>query len=156
MADDSSLASPWSTLSGDVYRTLVERVNDGIAVVQDERFVFANPSIVAMSGRTARDIAGLHISEVFHPEDLPGVTSRYQARMCGEPVENRYEIRIRRPDGEVRWVGISVAATTWNGRPASLGVVTDITVRKELEARQLDLDQLHCNTAGPSLRTRGD
>jgi len=135
MADDSSLASSWSAVSGHVYRTLVECVNDGIAVVQDERFVFANPSIVAMSGQTARDLAGLHISEVFHPGDLPDVTARYQARMRGEPVENRYEIRIRRPDGEVRWVGISVAATTWNGRPASLGVATDITERKELEER---------------------
>ena len=135
MADDPTPAASWSTASEQVYRTLVERANDGIAVVQDARFVFANPSIVAMSGRTAASLIGLHISEMFHPEDLPEVTARYEARMRGEPVENRYEVRIRRPDGVTRWAGISVVATTWQGRPASLGVVTDITARKELEAR---------------------
>ena len=118
-----------------VYRTLVEHANDGIAVVQDGRFVFANPSVLALSGRRADEIIGLHIADVFHPEDLPTAAARYEARMRGEPVENRYEVRIRRPDGEVRWVGISVVAISWEQRPASLGVVTDITARKDLEAR---------------------
>ncbi len=124
-----------TTTSEDVHRTLIEHANDGIAVVQDARFVFANPSIVAMSGRTAEEFVGLHIAEVFHPEDLPAAVARYEARIRGEPAENRYEIRIRRPDGETRWVGISVVATLWDGRPASLGVVADITARKLLEAR---------------------
>ena len=135
MAGDRSTGTPVTTTSGQVHRTLIEHANDGIAVVQDGHFVFANPSVVAMSGRTAGEFAGLHIAEVFHPEDLPAAIMRYEARVRGEPAENRYEIRIRRPDGETRWVGISVVATVWSGRPASLGVVTDITARKLLEAR---------------------
>lgn len=135
MAGDRSTGTPVTTTSEDVHRTLIEHANDGIAVVQDARFVFANPSIVAMSGRTAEEFVGLHIAEVFHPEDLPAAVARYEARIRGEPAENRYEIRIRRPDGETRWVGISVVATLWDGRPASLGVVADITARKLLEAR---------------------
>lgn len=135
MAGDHLSSTPVTTASEQVYRTLVEHANDGIAVVQDERFVFGNPSVVAMSGRTEQEFVGLHISQVFHPEDLPAAVARYQARMRGAPVENRYEIRIRRPDGETRWVGISVVASNWNGRPASLGMVTDITARKQLEKR---------------------
>ncbi|HET7203137.1 MAG TPA: PAS domain S-box protein [Steroidobacteraceae bacterium] len=110
-----------------VYRTLVEHVNDGIAVVQDARFVFANPSVAALGGRRAEDLVGLHIADVFHPADLPSALARYEARIRGEAVEDRYDIRICRPDGEIRWVGISVVATQWQGRPASLLVVTDIT-----------------------------
>lgn len=135
MTGERSTTAPVVTASEHVYRTLVEHANDGIAVVQDACFVFGNPSVVAMSGRTADEFVGLHISEVFHPEDLPAAIARFEARMRGEPVENRYEIRIRRPDGETRWVGISVVASLWSGRPASLGMVTDITARKDLEAR---------------------
>jgi PAS domain S-box-containing protein len=135
MSADHAFAPGVRGDSADVYRTLVEHANDGIAVVQDGRFVFANPSIVSLSGRRPEDVIGLHIAAVFHPEDLPKATARYEARMRGEPVENRYEVRIRRPDGEVRWVGISVVAISWEQRPASLGVVTDITTRKHLEER---------------------
>ena len=126
---------PATAVPGPDYRSLVEHANDGIAVVQDERFVYGNPSVVTMSGRRPEEFIGLHIAHVFHPEDLPAAISRYEARSRGDPVENRYEIRIRRPDGATRWVGISVVASQWNGRPASLGMVTDITARKELEAR---------------------
>jgi PAS domain S-box-containing protein len=118
-----------------LYRTLVEHANDGIAVVQDARFVYANPSIAALAGRRSDEMIGLHIAEVFHPGDLPTVLARHEARVRGEPVESRYEIRIRRPNGELRWGGFSVVAMLWNGRPASLGVVTDITARKDLEDR---------------------
>jgi PAS domain S-box-containing protein len=127
--------------TGHVYRTLVEHANDGIAVVQDARFVFANPSVAALGGLRPEELIGRHIAEVFHPDDLPSALARHEGRVRGEPVENRYEIRIRRPDGETRWVGFSVVAMQWQGRPASLGIVTDITARKDLEAR------LHCALA---------
>jgi PAS domain S-box-containing protein len=135
MSADHRFGSGTTVDSAQIHRTLVEHANDGIAVVQDGRFVFANPSIVALSGRRPEEVIGLHIADVFHPEDLPKAAARYEARMRGEPVENRYEVRIRRPDGEVRWVGISVVAISWAHRPASLGVVTDITTRKHLEER---------------------
>jgi len=54
IADDYWPATSCSTLSGHVHRPLLECFNDGIAVVQDERFDFPKPSIVAMSGWTAR------------------------------------------------------------------------------------------------------
>ena len=138
MAGERSTFAPAAAASGEAYRMLVEHANDGIAVVQDACFVFGNPSVVAMSGRPAEEFVGLHISQVFHPEDLAAAMARFEARMRGEAVENRYEIRIRRPDGETRWVGISVVASEWNGRPASLGMVTDITARKDLESRLED------------------
>ena len=138
MAGERSTLAPAAAASGEAYRMLVEHANDGIAVVQDACFVFGNPSVVAMSGRPAEEFVGLHISQVFHPEDLAAAMARFEARMRGEAVENRYEIRIRRPDGETRWVGISVVASEWNGRPASLGMVTDITARKDLESRLED------------------
>jgi PAS domain S-box-containing protein len=115
------------------YRTLVEHANEGIAVMQDARFVFANPAIGTLSGRPTEEIVGLAIDDVFHPEDAPQAAARHAARARGEPVESRFDIRVVRPDGEVRWVCINVVAIDWNGRPASLGLVTDVTERRHAE-----------------------
>jgi len=122
-----------ASASDHLYRTLIEHANEGIAVMQDARFVFANPAIGSLSGRPTAEVVGLAITDVFHPEDAPQAAARHAARARGEPVEAKFETRILRPDGEVRWVSISVVAIDWDGRPASLGLVADITDRRRAE-----------------------
>ena len=125
-----------------MYRTLVEHANEGIVVVQDARFVFANPSIATLIGRPLHEFIGLRIEDVFHRDDAPQASARHAARVRGEPVESRYEIRVVRPDGEARWVGVSVVAIEWQGRPASLGFVSDVTERRRArEALRLSEEQ---------------
>jgi PAS domain S-box-containing protein len=125
-----------------MYRTLVEHANEGIVVVQDARFVFANPSIATLIGRPLHEFIGLRIEDVFHREDAPQASARHAARVRGETVESRYEIRVVRPDGEARWVGVSVVAIEWQGRPASLGFVSDVTERRRArEALRLSEEQ---------------
>lgn len=116
-------------------RTFVEHATDGIAVLQGARFVFASRGVVALGGRRAEELIGMHVVDVFDREELPSVLARCEDCIPGEPVESRYEIRIRRPDGETRWARISVVAMLWDGRPASLCLVIDVTARKDLEAR---------------------
>ena len=115
------------------YRMLVEYANEGIAVMQDGRFVFANTAIATLAGRPAAQVVGLGIRDVFHPEDAPSAAARHEARARGEPVEDQFEIRVVRPDGQTRWVCINVVAIDWNGRPASLGLVSDVTERRRAE-----------------------
>ena len=92
MAGERSTFAPAAAASGEAYRMLVEHANDGIAVVQDARFVFGNPSVVAMSGRSADEFVGLHISQVFHPEDLPAAIARFvagaESNCDGSPAPN--------------------------------------------------------------------
>jgi len=115
------------------FRTLIEHANEGIAVMQDARFVFANRAIGVLSGRPTTEIIGLGIEDVFHPEDAPQAAARHAARARGEPVEPKFETRIVRPGGEIRWVSISVVAIDWDGQPASLGLVADVTDRRLAE-----------------------
>lgn len=115
------------------YRALVEHANEVIAVVQDGRFVFASPSIEQLAGRAVAELVGRELAYVFHPDDLAAVAARQSARQRGEPAENQYEARIVRKDGQVRWVGISVVPIEWNGRTASLGLVSDITSCRQTE-----------------------
>ena len=116
-----------------LYRTVVEHATEGIAVIQDGRFVFANPSVASIGGMTVDELVGRSIADVFHPDDLPQAEARQAARMRGETGGYRAELRVLQPTGGVRWVRVGVAGCDWNGRPASLGLVTDVTARREAE-----------------------
>ena len=61
------------------------------------------------------------------------VKDRTLARERGEPAPGLYEYRIRRTNGEVRTVETSAVAITYDGQPATLAVLRDISERKEAE-----------------------
>lgn len=69
-----------------------------------------------------------------HPEDWPKLEAALRAR----PVELRNEYRLRRPDGEVRWVdGRGRVVVDASGKPTRMvGICTDITERKIAEQRK--------------------
>ncbi len=48
-------------------------------------------------------------------------------------VPDSYEFKIIRKDGSTRWVAINAVLIQWQGQPATLGLISDITERKTLE-----------------------
>ncbi len=55
------------------------------------------------------------------------------ARLEGKEVPPVYSFRVVGKTGNVRWVEISAVVFTWEGRPATLNFLTDITERKKAE-----------------------
>ncbi len=51
-------------------------------------------------------------------------------------VSPRYEIKLVNKDGRSLWVDFAAATIEYEGKPAVLGVASDITQRKEMEAAQ--------------------
>jgi two-component sensor histidine kinase/CheY-like chemotaxis protein len=73
----------------------------------------------------------------IHPDDIESIR-RLLAGLSPENTTHEIEFRIVRPSGELRWcTAILVASFDAMGIPARFcGVTTDITERKEAEARQ--------------------
>jgi signal transduction histidine kinase len=70
-------------------------------------------------------------------------------RLRGEPVENHYQFRVIHLDGSVRWLEISGVLFEWQGTPATLNFLMDVTERRLVEqdmrnalARERELSQL--------------
>ncbi|MFA5236769.1 MAG: PAS domain-containing sensor histidine kinase, partial [Methanoregula sp.] len=61
------------------------------------------------------------------------VQGKYQKRIDGESGSDVYDFRIRNAENKPCWVLISAAPIVWQGRPATLGLMTDITDRKQME-----------------------
>ncbi len=111
------------------YKLLIETAKEGIVVVQDQRFVFHNPEALKISAASSEDILTMKFPEMIYPEDREWVMRNFKGRLSGEKVEQGYVFRIFNKKGEIRWVEISGAKITWDGRPAVLEFVKDVTSR---------------------------
>ena len=116
------------------YRTVVENVNDGIAMSVDSVRVFVNKAFLTLHGLTdPSEVIGKPIDLYVRPEDKEEVLRRQRARLSGKQVPKVNESKLVRADGEIRTVQTSAAAVTFGGRPATLAVFRDLTDQKLAE-----------------------
>jgi PAS domain S-box-containing protein len=119
--------------SEEKYRTLIEKANEAVIITQDGVFAFTNRSMSRMLGVPAEDLKGKPFSDYIYPADRNFLKTRYRKRIAGEDVPDFYDFRILGAGGRTRWVSISAAQILWQGRPATLNMMTDITERKMAE-----------------------
>ncbi len=120
--------------SEEKYRMVVEHANDAVFIAQDSVIRFLTARLSEITGYSAQEIQVKHISDLIAPEDRDWVFERYQRRLKGEEVPTPYEFRILTSTGKVRWVDINAVLIEWEGRPATLNFLRDITARRQMEA----------------------
>lgn len=117
----------------DQYRLVVDNVSEGIIVVQEGRFLFANPAVLALIGYSAQEIAGQEFLPLIYPDDRDFFVANYTRRMRGQPFESKYDFRALHKSGRLIWVHIATVTVQWAGQPALLSFISDITQRKQAE-----------------------
>lgn len=113
------------------YRSVVERGNDGIAIVQDGAFCYVNPRLARMVGRTVDELTGALYSSIFVPEAHEELMDRFWGRMAGKHEPERYENRLLNTHGQGIDVEVSANIIEYEGRPAVLYFIHDVTERKQ-------------------------
>jgi PAS domain S-box-containing protein len=124
------------------YRVLVENANEAILVAQDEIFKFVNPKATDLMGYSEDELSSRPFAEFIHPDDRDKVTERYQRRLEGAELPQTYPFRIVDEAGDTRWVELNAVLITWEGRPATLNFLTDITERKRMEEELVKAQKL--------------
>ena len=136
---ESKTAEASLRASEEKFRMQAETVPAATFIVQGTRLLFANSTAAAMLGYTREELLGLNFYDFIHP-DLQGMAKdRGLARQRGEDVPAQYEIRFVTKAGEERWGIITAARMQYEGEPAIIGSVIDITERKAGE------DALHAS-----------
>ncbi|UCH92468.1 MAG: response regulator [Candidatus Aminicenantes bacterium] len=125
--------------SEEKYRLLVDHANDGIFIVQDEVIKFANPPIFRISGYSPQELTAIPFLNLIHPEDRSKLRDRYK-KIKKEEIPGSYSVRVISKSGQEFFVSINHVLIRWEGRPAALNFLRDITQQKKLEA-QLQLAQ---------------
>jgi len=119
--------------SEDQYRHLVECSDEIIVVIQDGMLRLVNKIAVECTGYSEQELLSMPFPVLIHTDDRTKVLERYQKRMKGEDTPSQYTFRVVRKDGRIIWVEISVVAIVWEGRPATINFLIDITDRKWAE-----------------------
>lgn len=120
------------------FRTLAEIVPAAVLIVQNDRFRFVNSTMEQITGFSREELCAGYFWDHVHPEYRQLVRTRTAARLRGEKVSSRYEMRFLCRDGSIRWVDASMSLLDYEGAPAILIAAMDITARKEDEERLRD------------------
>jgi PAS domain S-box-containing protein len=115
------------------YRLLVENANEGILVIQDGKVKFVNTRAIASFGYSEQEFLSVSVFSLIHPEDLSLVIERYAKKISGDTTPTRHTYRMLHKNGQTQWIEISSVLIEWEGAPATLNFVTNITDRKQAE-----------------------
>jgi PAS domain S-box-containing protein len=127
--------------SEEKYRTLVERANDGIAIIQDGIVRFGNRRLAEMWGGSIEEILNRPLTDFVHPDAMHAVVDRYQQRMAGKIPPLIYDTTLQHKDGSRLPAGLNAGLVQYEGKPADLVIIRDITERKKVEQELKELTQ---------------
>ena len=117
------------------FRVLAENSPVGIFRSGEDGFRhYVNPAYEKIMGRPAKELMGWGWMDTRHPEDRDNIAETVNDSLKSKGMVD-IEHRISWPDGQERWVhGVGVIYTDEQGENAYMGVVEDITARKQAEA----------------------
>jgi diguanylate cyclase (GGDEF)-like protein/PAS domain S-box-containing protein len=115
------------------YRSLIDNAQEAIVVAQDGMMKFFNSKTAEITGYPPGELTAIPFLDVIHPDDRQMVLDRHLRRLKGEEFPHVYSVRIIRKDGAIKWLELNAVLISWNGNPATLNLLSDVTERTNTE-----------------------
>lgn len=116
------------------FNSLTDHAREGVVVVQNKRLVYVNPSICKMTGYDKDSLLGLEsFLPLIAPEAREAMVANHLKRLAGKASPERYESKFLKRDGTIYPIELTGVLLNWNGSPATLNIISDISERKETE-----------------------
>ena len=136
--------------SEEKYRLLVENANEAILVLQDEILTFYNPRASELFDYPENKLRSSPFVEFLHSEDKDEFREYHDRILLGRRACPALSFRLLSKDGNFRWVEAKGVLIDWDGSPATLHFLTDITARKRAEEEMRFLAFYDCLTGLPN------
>jgi len=124
------------------YKILVENASMAIVIIQGEMMKYVNPRACEATGYSREEMQAMPVLDLVHPDDLGMVVDIQNKRYRGEKVPATYSARIIHKDGHTIWGEFAGAAISWDGKPAILSFIKDISQERQLEEKLLQAQKL--------------
>jgi len=115
------------TVSEENYSSVIENSLTGICIIQDGVIKFANTRAAEIYGYSKEEITGIDSLALVPPEDRDFIKDIREKRLQREDAPSEYEARGLRKDGETIWIQRRNTLVEFDGEPAILGNVLDVT-----------------------------
>jgi PAS domain S-box-containing protein len=121
------------------YRRLLERIQDGVLVVQKGgRVAYSNLVFASMIGEIPAALVGTDLRDLVPPEDRPDLSERYHTWQSTHAFTGAFETRILTRRGGRLLVSVRAGAAEFEGRPCIITTVRDITRERQIEEELRD------------------
>jgi PAS domain S-box-containing protein len=125
------------------FRAAFELIPDAVLVCREGLVVYANESAAAMLGASSADnLVHRALLDLFAPSDQSAVRERMQAMLGSNAPEPHGELAMVRVDRRIVHVETTWMSVLFEGAPAVLGVIRDVSARRELVARTMQVDRM--------------
>lgn len=128
-----SPAAPRFEAGEEIYRRLVEKTPAAIIIYQGNDIKYVNHGVEMLTGFSSEELLQMNFWEYAHPDFQNIVKERGLGRQVGKNIPSLYEYKIITKTGEVRWIQTQPSFFEFEGKPAAIATVFDITKRKSAE-----------------------
>ncbi|HJP60926.1 MAG TPA: PAS domain S-box protein [Gemmatimonadaceae bacterium] len=132
-------------ISNNQFQTIVDSAPDAIIVYTPEKFLFLNRFAAQRLGAEPAELVGQPIMSFVHPDSVPVVMQRIQDIFGTGGPGQPLEVKFRSRTGEVILAEIVTVPIVFDGQPARLGVIRDISRRAETERALRESEELFAN-----------
>ena len=122
--------------SEQLYRSILDKSLQGMAIIQDGRFVLCNETLCRMSGYSRMEcyrMAPDEVAATIHPADRQGALDGMRRILEADQPSPAQVVRMLTRDGRTRWVEVLATRTSHEGRPALQVSYLDVTAQKRAE-----------------------
>lgn len=115
------------------FQSLIESIPTGIAIIQEDKFIFVNPSgRKILGGNYVESFKGKEISEIIRSKSKEAFFAKFESVKKGN-LQPTFEETLIRQDGSVFNAEITLIKIPYLGTSAIQLIVNDITDRKKTE-----------------------
>ena len=137
--------------SEQLYKSLIARSIDGIVIICKNYIVFANHSLLQMTGYTYEEIINQPFIDFVHPTDKNKILQYYKQRLSGENLDKSYEASLLHKNKSKIEVEINAGLIEYQSEESNLVFIKDIRLQKrdeaELRQKEANLKSLVDNTS---------
>jgi len=114
---------------------LLNNLRAAVVIVEGEIIKFANRAASEIFGYSLEEILGARFSDFLPEDQVKKVIALHRKGIKEKSLLSHYELEVRHKSGKKLWVGVDVSLIDYQGFPATLSVIYDLSWRKEIEEK---------------------
>ncbi|MCL4502525.1 MAG: PAS domain S-box protein [Deltaproteobacteria bacterium] len=117
------------------YQLATEGSLAGVYLIQAGKFIYVNAAMARVFGYSPEEITSgrVGLQDLVHSDDLALVRKNLRQRLAGEADSLHYTFKGKRRDGAIIYCEVLGKRVEYEGSPAVMGALLDITAKKTAE-----------------------